>query len=394
MLSREELSWEYDDKLDRLEEFLAVEEQVSKEIDSIINKMEIEESLATESYTGDFLQLSTEELTGLSVKYFGDSEVGTIISNEDLTGERVNLITRFIKRLKDIYTRIFDIFNEVSALAGLFSDVNVVPLRDLREQILNKDRKMISDKRIDAGSVTAINKKLGIYYEMNTSKLEVKSLIDHFDMPYQLIVKEKLFNELGSYIYDQLIVGRFSLIGEDAEAPIPINKTAVKYLKSFKSPQIKKWLHKDTKAGIVDRTIGSRFSIVSVYQDYKGADARHDFFTINGQDMNNDIPVWSEKELISLLDYGIETADKFQAISNIATDGVWEQTWNELRSSFMTQIYQAGFGIFSIKRTWRYYYMASEFYSGLMKAMLMQNRSYKDTPELIGTITRRMTERR
>lgn len=380
----------YDELNNNVLETIAAEERAMNDLDGIFKQFEIESSATISSET---INIGFDTLTALSLEYFGDNEVNTTsLSAEALDGERVKLIKRFIKRITDLGSKILDTIETLKAVGGLITDYNSGILISLRKSLANDDVVVIKNKSIDASSVTGINKKLGIYYEMNNSKLTSKDLIKHLDIPYQMIVKEKLFTDLAEYCYDQLIVGRISLIGEDKEDIIPVNKASVEYLGKFKSHDIKKWLNRDIKAGIIDRLIGARFSIVSVYQDNKGADARHDFFKVKSSVYNNDIDVMSKKELLDLIDYGIECGKRFDQIGDIAVDGMWNNTWLSIRSSFMTTIYNISFGILAIKRQWRFYFMATEFYKGIMKAMLMQNKSYKDIPILITGIVSKMTE--
>jgi hypothetical protein len=370
----------YDTQETELLEMLSVEAIVLREIDKIVN------SLEQKSDTD--LVLGVEEYNN-TTRYLLGEEPEYIVSLEELKGSKKGLIERLVKKLTNLKDGITDSFNKLKALAGLMSKYNSKKLIYLREAIKSEKLVPLNSDDFFTVDLSSVNKKLAMYYEANNSEFDIKKLYEYLQQPYELIVKEKLYTKVCKYMVDDFIIDYTN------KKAITTNEASLKFLKNIKSKTITDWIDKDTKVAIVDRFIGDKFCMTYVINNDEETDVRTDWITIPREVYSNvkDKPL-SEEELLKLIDYGLLLGESFMDITKEATNGVIPKLFKNISESLPVALLKTVFTGISVKRNWKGHRMSAEFLNGVMQAMIMQNRSYKQVPDLFSEIVIKTTKKR
>lgn len=378
-------------------EELTNESMLEKEIDSLIFSLEdrlrnineahntiaslesrniLDNNLKVSGKFDDYaLKSSFEELMILSdnIGYKSNLSLENI-SFEALEGERKAIGDRLIKWFENAWQGILSTVKEVENLIGLLQSVKVSKLVMLKKQLETNELVSIGDKFIKS---SIMSKKLAIYGAMGNKDLKLKTLQEHLSIPYNLIVKENLLEQLSEFAIDNLVVGK------TLENDIPKHKASIDEVDKIVVPEIREWLNKNTKLAMFSNTIGDRIKVLSVYQDDKGADARYDSYKISSKYHIENINVFNTKELIELCNTGIELADNTEKLASKGKKSFFETMWQNLRTSFMTQVFTQLFGIFAIKRIWRQAHMVDVFAGGLVGNLVSLKKNHIDSINLI-----------
>ncbi len=330
---------------------------------------------ASGKFDDQALRSSFEELMNIcdSIGYSSNLTLENI-SFEALEGERKSIGDRLVKWFENAWQGILSIVKEAENLIGLLQSVKISKLAMLKKQLENNELVSIGDKYIKS---SILSKKLAIYGAMGNKDVKLNTLQEHLSIPYNLIVKENLLEQLSEYAIDNLVVSK------TLENDIPKHKPSVDVVDKIVVPEIREWLNKDTKLAMFSNTIGDRIKVLSVYQDDKGADARYDNYKISSKYHIDNINVFNTKELIELCKTGLELADNTEKLASKGKKSFFETMWQNLRTSFMTQVFTHLFSIFAIKRIWRQAHMVDIFAGGLVSNLVSLKKNHIDSINLI-----------
>ena len=323
-------------------------------------------------YEVDTINISSESYTDINIAF------------EALEGERKNLLQNAYKYIDNLYHKVMDLYQSFKGVYDLLRNYDVNLINKYRMELKDGIRIMSDSYR---GDELSLNESLAIFYAMGR-KFDYKNIEEHLSIPYNLIVKEKLYDDAFKYAYDTLVQSKSN------EEDLPIHQASIKFLEQIDIDKVQDYLNRKTKFGMIDRMLGVRFSIVSVYQDDQGADARHDFFKVpKGYYYNKRIDVWSSKDIDELLEFGLKLSGMGVDIAKHSKSLFKNTFFKDLRSNIFTQIVELLFSVFSIKRVIRQRFIAGRFANGVYKTLLMQNKSHIEAGELIAKIVKNMTRK-
>jgi len=304
---------------------------------------------------------------------------------EALDGERKSLSDRILKGITNNWENLTNTFNDIDAYVKLIQNYDVETHK--KNLTLLQNGGMVKRSSVVETSVSDINKKLAIYYAMGNSKFDTNSFIKHVNLPYELIVNKKLYTDGFKSVYDSLIVS------VNNEKPIPEHKQSIAVLDSFTIPEVREWLNKDTKSGLVSNFIGDKFSIISIFQDKKGADTRLDMYTVpKSYYADKQIGVVSEKDMEAILKTAIELKPKGTKLAEVGKKQYWDTMFKSTRSSIATSLFSYVYGIFAIKRQARQYMVANQYTTGVIRALLHLKKSHINTGMVITKLVSSMYE--
>jgi len=288
------------------------------------------------------------------------------ISIEELDGYRKTLSDKIYRALEDTWLSILDTGNHISAIIKSLQSYNVKKLNILKRELDNGTRVPIKSKFISAN----LNKRLSIFYAMGgDANKGAKGIIEHIGLTKELIVKKKFYDMALDYGYDNLVVAASN------ESNIPSDKVSIDVLDEFKDSDVKDWLSKDIKFGMIDRYIGDMFSVLYIEQNDNGANVGWHYFNVNKDKyLRKEINSFSGKDIEKLLEFGIDLKNDTKDILSTMNKITWKTYFKSIRSYLATIFYNAVFPILSIRRTIRYVYLGNTFVNGLFKNMLMQQK--------------------
>jgi len=347
------------------------------EVKSAINN-DSKRDMSREDITTSLMMFHTvASLSGYKSDKTVSVEAYASMSIEALDGERKDFSERVEKYIKNIFTSLTHIFKELDGVLSLLKGIKYNRLLNLIEDIdannvIPKKEKIINEK---------LNKDLAFHFVTGNDNLHVDGLIHTISISTDLLLKDKLFDSMVEFAYDNLIVS------SDNEQAIPRHQASVDYLDSIKLKSVREWLNKDTKFGIFNRYIGDKFAVLSVYQDDDGADARYDYYTVPAsQYLGKVLTPLSVQDCKKLLHAGVELAKKAPQLAAVGKENAFDTFFKDLRSGLMTAIFQGVFGIFAIKRKYRQLTMGGVYASGVYSVLIGLKKSHIDMLDTIVTI--------
>ena len=303
---------------------------------------------------------------------------------EELEGERKSFLERFSKGTENLAKSIGRTADAVDSIGHLFAKTyKIDTIKELLAELENGTRTVTGEY---SGDKNKLNQSLGVYYSMGNSALDVRNLETFLTIPYEVFVTSGFLNKYVKDMITNLAVSRGS------EDTIPKDNISVNILDKITLPEVRQWLHKDTKAGVISEIIGHKFHITSIYQDAKGADARDDYVAVPVSIYaNKPIPKFNKNELISLLKFGITLHDYGYKMSENNKAAAFSTLIHNTLHNIATKLLASVFSIFAIKRQIRQAFMANEFAAGVMSALLHNYKSYIKSGDMIIDIVKNST---
>lgn len=379
------LTEEYEQLSNEAMYLLSMDERARREIDFLVTSVE---TAKTNELSSEAIETEVKRINDTSLYLYGvpSLEEYQEVSSELLENTKIGMIAKIWKTITDLTTSIKDVYESLKAVAGMITKYNVKKLLILKEQLEKNQIVPRSDKLL-APQISSLNKKLGIYYELASNKLELEPLQELLDQPFEVIVKYKFFKDLAGYVTDELVKPN------DKRKGVPEQKETLKYLNNIKSKELLPWKRKNVKAGMIDRFIGNSFGIIALEETEKEkVAATYTLFTVPKKTWMRDIEIWSTSDMISLIEYGIASEKNYKKISEEMSQGFFLANWRELTKGRIKQFISNLTVVTGSKPVWDEINQSGHFYRSILKAMLMQHRTVKTTPDLIAEIISKMTE--
>lgn len=312
--------------------------------------------------------LSNEDITKLrmsieNIKLFlGDDD--TNISNENLTlsleeleAEKKSMLDRFTKYLTNFGDKIATTIEDITDQFKKLDMTSLQELMTLKTEIKSGGRKFEKSTIEDS----KILKDLAIYFSMY-SDFKTSSFAEFMNIPTELI-DGGVVDFIIKHGYDNIVVSNSN--AED----IPNDPVSLKVLDRFHVKEIRSWLNKNTKFGMIDRLAGERVGVISLYQDREETDARQDRFIIPASTyINKSINLGSEGDLIKLIEICEKASKDFaknmEELKKLKIDTLKKNT----RSAFASGGYVWLFGIFASRRYLRNINAAETLANGVVMA--------------------------
>lgn len=335
----------------------------------------IESFINTTNEIGYNVKFNVEALSFESVD-------GVIAALEALDGERQSVLARIGKVIANGWEGLLKTASNIDAYGKLLKSYNVAKLNAMITEIQSGARK-------PAGSYNPqnvpVSKKLAIYYSMGNAKFDTNAVIAHINLAYDLIVEKKLFTDGCQKVVETLLVSKSD------EDKIDTFQPSVDVLDKFTLPDVRKWINKDTKAGLVSNLIGNKFTIVSVFQDDKGAAARSDHYTVpTNVYVGKPVPALNQADALKLLKAGVELGPKGAKMAEVGKSEYWKKVKDHLSTSLRTTGWGMIGGVFSIPRQIRQTNLVNTWIGGVILALLHLKKSHIDSGEMIYQIIDKM----
>jgi len=383
------------------------EEQMNIKLDSLILTLEDKENkllnlnkinlligdntnLQYDASVIDNVELSKEHLVGIygelnklgynledDTLYHMSTESYDSISAEDLDGERKSLIARVDRYIRNVIGDITSIGDDLDSIMKLMKTVKTDKLTKLLNDLNSGVYKESKDKITNP----AINSDLAFYFVNGHTDIELNSLKELCSTASDLLLKDKLFDVMTKYAYDNLIVGT------DVEDEIPTHQASVKHLDKITLPEVRDWLNKNTKFGIYNRYIGNKFRILSVYQDEDGADVRFDTYNIpKNYYFGKTLSPLTLEECKQLVKEGIDLANDSATMAAVGRVNAFDTFWKSVRSKIGTMVSTHLFNMFAVKRWFRQINMGNVYSTGTYTVLIGLKKSHIDMLDMIHNI--------
>jgi len=341
--------------------------------------------MALESYVD-----ASQRLTGtvpVLVDQVDLESIDIAVEADKLNNDKKTLLETAYKQLTNLTSSFKIIADDWKFSSKKLAVKNASKIEALLSELKTGDRVM--KKEVDAKRAKVIRKRLATMF-VTGRKFNLKDIKDYNNLPYQAVVKEKLFEEAYTFAYDNLIVSKSN------EKDIPAHNGSIKFLDKINLPLIKKWIPKDVKFGMINNYFGATFTLLTVSQSMEhGADVRHNYFTIPKHEYENvKLTPWSDKDLIALLESNDSLLKNSKDIEKAGTSLFKNSLYKHIRSTLVTVAFTSVFQLLAIKRIFRQIFLGNTFFNGSMRAIISTTRAHREASDLMISITLGMSEQK
>ncbi len=246
------------------------------------------------------------------------------VSNEDLDGEKQNFLTRMGKSLTNVAGELGDVIHNTLDMFKDYDMSSINYLVDLENKLKQGKVEVLTKEVFDTG----INKKLGIYFSMHT-EFNTSSFRDFINIPSKLFLEHDLIDNFIKYGKEYLI--------EEKSSSIPNMEESIRIIDNIHIPEIRKWLHKDTKVALLNRISGNTMNIMSLQIDRNNeAEFRNDHFRIDSSYYYNKTISIDNRDLIELINICVDSSKHFMEnmlmIKKLNYNSITEQLDSDAKS--------------------------------------------------------------
>ena len=288
------------------------------------------------------------------------------VSIEELEGEKQGILDRFLKGFTNTFNRVTDTIDDIKSSLDQWTDIKSEKYDNIVNEIEKGDREPKTVELTDSG----INTSLACYFDMY-GEFNINTFSKFITSAHDLIIKDKVVDWVNTYGYDQLIVAK------DNEKDIPRHKASIDFIDRFKNPEIRKWMHKDTKWALVNNFTSPKVSILTLKQNTEDG-AWHDFdvFKIPESsylDKKIKLSPSDVKQLAKLLK---DASKEAYTIKNILNNIRIEHIMKDFKSTLATMGYGLVLNVFALRRIMRQYNVSILFLDGAFNCSFRYFSSY------------------
>lgn len=301
------------------------------------------------------------------------------VSIEELEGEKQGILDRFLKGVTNTFGRITDTIDDLKTGLDQWTDIKSEKYANIVNEIEKGDREPKSIELTDS----AINSSLACYFDMY-GEFSIGNFTKFINEAHDLILKDKIVDWVNTYGYDQLVVAK------DNEKDIPRHKPSIDFIDRFKNPEIRRWMHKDTKWAMVNNFTSPKISILTLKQNTEDG-AWHDFdvfkipeSTYIGKKIK--LSPTDVKQIAKLLK---EASKEAYTIKNILNNIRIEHVMKDFKSTLATLGYGVVFNVFALRRLIRQYNVSLLFLDGAFNCSFRYFSSYTHMLDTLHTIIKK-----
>lgn len=308
-------------------------------------------------------------LIGYQSKTTGFENLDTLsldVSIEELEGEKQGILDRFIKGFTNTFNRITDAVDDIKSSIDQWTDIKGEKYSNIVTEIEKGDREPKAIELTD----TSINTSLACYFDMY-GEFNIGTFSKFITSTYELVTKDKVVDWVNTFGYDQLVVSK------DNEKDIPRHKPSVDFIDRFKNPEIRRWMHKDTKWAMVNNFTSPKISILTLKQNTEdGASHDYDVFKIPESTYIGKKIKLSPSDVKQLAKLLKDASKEAYTIKNILNNIRIEHLMKDFKSTLATMGYTMVLNVFALRRIMRQYNASLLFLDGAFNCSFRYFSSY------------------
>ncbi|MDQ6988442.1 MAG: hypothetical protein Q9M19_01070 [Mariprofundaceae bacterium] len=310
------------------------------------------------------------------------------LSVEAYTKARRGIIDTLVNNVWDALTNLVSLDSWTTAFSqidNLFSldRKKIRLLEELTAELKAGTRVLKKDPKLSKNTLI----KLGVYSTVNDT-FEFGKLQELFSEFFDLY-KDGLIESSLSSVHDSLVQS------VDNETTIDTHKASIKFIEKCDRLDLDDILYKDTKLMMLTTPVGSAFNVLQIVQSAdEGMDYHSDNMKIPDT-LYRDLKIGklSIKDMITTSKVVVKDSKELRDLSTGKHVKSLLSTWvKNLRSGLATVFYSAGFGILSVKRMVRQYYLANGYVQKLYNLWFNLYVAWSSTLDLNIKLIQELTE--